>query len=81
MVHVDDLEAGKLKVSWLPAEGHQSFTGGEGATKVIEAAYIGILLNGVHGGWDVGDEFNRIFADHRFEPIEGFVERAWLGKP
>lgn len=79
-IQVSDLEAGKLDVSWIPTEGHQSFAGEE-AIKIIKAAYIGILLNGINGGWDVGDDFNLIFADHTFEPIESFVERVWQGKP
>lgn len=79
-VKVEDLEAGILKTSWMPTVGHISFDQ-EQAAKMIETAYIGILLSGTKGAWDVSEEHNQLFPDFKFTEIEKFLEEHWSGKP
>jgi hypothetical protein len=80
MVRVQDLEQGRLDVEKLPSGGHHSFEEKQ-MVEIIKSAYVGILLNGTHGGWDVGREWNEIFGDYEFEGVKEFVERVWRGKP
>ncbi|KAK5082505.1 hypothetical protein LTR70_008391 [Exophiala xenobiotica] len=79
-VNVDDLQIGKLKMSWMPAEGHRSFNQ-EQAAKIIEQAYIGILLSSTKGAWDVSNDFNQLFPDYEFTQIEAYLNDVWKGKP
>lgn len=79
-VKVADLEAGILKISWMPTEGHHSFDQ-EQAARIIKAAYIGILLSATKGAWDVSDDFNKLFPDFKFIQMDEFLTEHWTGKP
>ena len=74
-----DLQAGKLEISWTPSQGHHSFS--QEAAKIIEQAYIDILLSSIDGAWEVTDEFNKIFPDYEFIGIDEFLGDVWKGKP
>jgi len=67
-------------MSWMPAEGHRSFNQ-EQAAKIIEQAYIGILLSSTKGAWDVSNDFNQLFPDYEFTQIEAYLNDVWKGKP
>ncbi|KAI5861226.1 hypothetical protein GGS23DRAFT_598750 [Durotheca rogersii] len=77
---MEDLEAGKLDMSWGLSAVHQAVSADEAAA-YLKVVSIGILLSSVKGAWDVSDEFNQLFPDYKFTPIEDFLAKVWGGQP
>jgi hypothetical protein len=80
---MEDLEAGNLKTSWTLGKSHPSVTQEQvdQIAGMIKTVLIGILLSSAKGAWDVSDAFNQLLPDFKFAEIEGFLSKAWEGKP
>ncbi|KAK0641798.1 hypothetical protein B0T16DRAFT_431477 [Cercophora newfieldiana] len=75
-----DVERGEIRSDWVPILEHPSIP--EEMREVFSRAYVQhALLEGMHGGFSVGDEWNRIFPDYKFTSPEEFLKAAWDGKP
>ncbi|KAI1394465.1 NAD(P)-binding protein [Hypoxylon trugodes] len=79
-VKIEDIEAGHLKTSWGLSAVHQAVSE-EQASDLLKNVSIGILLSSSKGAWDISDEWNQVFPDYEFTPIESFLAKVWDGKP
>lgn len=79
-VKLEDLEAGKLKTSWVLETRHPSVPEAQ-AESFLTSVLIGTLLSGAKGAWTISDEFNRILPDYKFTHIEDFLTKVWAEKP
>ncbi|KAJ9614316.1 hypothetical protein H2200_002452 [Cladophialophora chaetospira] len=79
-VKSQDLEAGSLNTSWALEKRHQAVSE-EQSSDFAKKVSIGILLSSIKGAWDVSDELNQLFPDHKFEKADHFLESVWKGKP
>jgi hypothetical protein len=79
-VKVEDLEAGNLKTSWVPAFSHPSVPK-EQWEGYAKAVMIGSLLAMERGAWDVSDEWNKLLPELKLTSIEDFLTGVWNGKP
>jgi hypothetical protein len=79
-VTIRDLEAGVLNTSWTVAKKHKAVSDEE-AEGLFKTVTTGMLLSSAKGAWEVSDELNQLFPDYRFDEIETFLTRIWVGKP
>lgn len=77
---MEDLEAGNLHTAWALDERHPAVPE-EQYMFFVKTVTIGILLSSAKGAWDVSDELNQLFPDHKFNKIGEFLARVWNGKP
>jgi hypothetical protein len=79
-VKMEDLEAGNLKTSWVPAFNHPSVPE-EQWEGFAKAVVIGTLPSVERGAWDVSDEWNKLLPELKLTTIEDFLTDIWQGKP
>lgn len=77
---MEDLEAGNLKTSWIPAFSHPSVPK-EQHEAYAKVVVIGALLGAERGAYDVSDEWNRLLPHLKLTTIEDFLSNVWKGKP
>jgi hypothetical protein len=77
---VEDLKNGTWTSPWLPTVEHPTILP-EHREEASRAMVPSLLLAFKTGGFEVGDEWNRLLPDYEFTGAEEFVEREWRGKP
>ncbi|KIW04245.1 uncharacterized protein PV09_04550 [Verruconis gallopava] len=75
-VRIEDLEAGNLETLWRLEGVHRSVDTST-AYEMRKKIAIGILLSSSKGAWDISDEMNQRYPDHRFISLQCFLERVW----
>ncbi len=75
-VKVQDLEAGELKTSWDLEAVHHSVPADQAAA-ALKAVSISLLLSSSRGAWDSSDDYNQIFPDYEYAPIDRFLGNVW----
>ncbi|KAH7111903.1 hypothetical protein B0J13DRAFT_659448 [Dactylonectria estremocensis] len=79
-VHLEDIEAGVIKTSWVPQFRHPSIPQDQ-IDATSKHALIALLLSISKGGWITSDEWNRLLPDCKFTAIEEFLSDVWSGTP
>jgi hypothetical protein len=81
-VKKEDLEAGTLKSSWVPAFDHPSMPADDPAASEALSRYIvtGSLISIENGAWDVSEEWNQLLPLLKLTGIQEFLEKVWKTK-